>query len=62
MENYDYQIEKTYTILKSIKQILDSIGCKYRIKNTFSTEGNCNRSEILFKKSYKNTLLEIKNM
>ena len=32
MENYDYQIEKTYTILKSIKQILDSIGCKYRIK------------------------------
>ena len=33
MENYDYQIEKTYTILKSIKQILDSIGCKYRIKN-----------------------------
>ncbi len=62
MENYDYQIEKTYTILKSIKLILDSIGCKYRIKNAFSTEGNCNGSEILFKKSYKNTLLEIKKI
>ena len=34
--NSAYEIEKVFTYVKSIQLILDSIGCKYKIKNAFA--------------------------
>ena len=61
MDNFDYEIERTYTYLQSIIKILDSLKCKYKIKNAFSL-GRHAGSEFVKTPSTKNTLQKIKKL
>ncbi len=62
MDNFDYEIERTYTYLQSIIKILDSINCKYKIKNAFVFGSNPQGIKILQKTSTKNTIKQIKKL
>ena len=61
IDNKLYELERTFTYIKTLKTILNNIGCKYKIKNAFPNDNpsELNENEMLRNNSTYKKILQM---